>query len=74
MLSIPSGIFSPMMPDFQKERNTNFLKFCNEILKLKTKSKEKISDVKFDLINTENITEKEWLVEKIEELEIKTAH
>ncbi len=57
-----------MLPDFQKEKNTNLIKFCNKILKTKSRnSKEKISDVKFDLMNTRNILEKEWLMEKLEE-------
>ncbi|MEO8209651.1 MAG: hypothetical protein ABI840_03745 [bacterium] len=61
--------YDKMLPDFQKEKNSNFIKFCKEILKLKSRNgKEKINDVKFDLMNSENILEKEWLMEKIDEL------
>lgn len=62
--------YDKLLPPLSKEKNINFMKFCNEILKIKSRnSREKISDVKYDLINTENILEKEWLTEKVEELE-----
>ncbi|MEO8209650.1 MAG: hypothetical protein ABI840_03740 [bacterium] len=62
--------YEKLLPEITKEKNMNFIKFCTEILKMKSKnSKEKINDLKYDLLNTENILEKEWLEEKIEELE-----
>ncbi|MDQ3022067.1 MAG: hypothetical protein M3R36_16070 [Bacteroidota bacterium] len=62
--------YEKLLTDRSKEKNMNFIKFCTEILKLKSKnSKEKVNDIKYDLLNKEFILEKEWLEEKIEELE-----
>jgi len=67
--------YEKLLPDISKEKNMNFIKFCNEIIKLRSKrSKEKISDMRYDLLNTENILEKEWLVDKIVELEKYTGN
>ena len=64
--------YEKLLTDVSKEKSMNFIKFCNEIIKLNSKSsRKKINDVKFDLKNTENILEKEWLTEKINELEKK---
>ncbi len=51
------------------ERQNNFLKFYNKLVKLKEKPNKKESDeLIFDLKNISNVIEKSWLVEKANEL------
>lgn len=62
--------YEKLLTDVSKEKSMNFIKFCNELIKLNSKSsREKINDLNFDLKNTENILEKEWLTGKFYEIE-----
>lgn len=55
-----------MLPGFRKEKYINFLKYCNEIIKLNSKkSSDKANILKLELLNAENVLEKEWLMEKV---------
>lgn len=58
-----------ILPENRKTRNYNFLKFTNELIKAKENPSAKIIyDLEFDIKNTPNTYEKEWLLEKTNEL------
>lgn len=58
-----------LLPEQRKERSYNFLKFTNELIKIKENPSSKaVYDLQFDIKNTPNTYEKEWLFEKTEEL------
>lgn len=58
-----------VIPEVRKERNYNFLKFANDLIKAKEyKSPKIIHDLEYDIKNTPNTYEKEWLLEKVQEL------
>lgn len=58
-----------VIPEARKERNYNFLKFVNDLIKAKeNKSSKIIHDLEYDIKNTPNTYEKEWLLEKVQEL------
>lgn len=58
-----------LIPEIRKERNYNFIKFINDLIKAKeNKSAKVIHDLEFDIKNTPNTYEKEWLLEKVQEL------
>ncbi|HMQ78539.1 MAG TPA: hypothetical protein PKE39_01505 [Ignavibacteria bacterium] len=56
-----------LLPKAQRERNSNFLKYYNSLLKF-SGSKEALSKVHIEISNTFNINERQWLLEKIEQL------
>ena len=55
-----------ILPKAQKERNANFLKFYNYLLKAKS-SPELINKMRKEISSTYNINERQWLLEKIEQ-------
>lgn len=58
-----------LLPEQRKERNSNFLKFTNELIRIKENPSSKaVYDLQFDIKNTPNTYEKEWLLEKTEQL------
>ncbi|CAN5458924.1 hypothetical protein BH10BAC5_BH10BAC5_10270 [soil metagenome] len=58
-----------LIPQIRKIRNNNFIKFVNELIKLKEELLEKaIYDLQYDIKNTPNTYEKEWLLLKTEQL------
>ena len=58
-----------VMPESQKRRSLNFLKFYNDLLKLKeNKKSELINKVTAELSGTPNVVERDWLLEKLNEL------
>jgi hypothetical protein len=58
-----------LLPEVRKERNYNFLKFTNDLIKLKENTGSKtIHDLEYELKNTPNTYEKEWLLSKAESL------
>jgi len=58
-----------VMPEAQKKRSLNFLRFYNELLRLKVnKKKDSINRVNAELSSTPNVVERDWLMEKLEEL------
>lgn len=56
-----------ILPKAQLERNANFLKFYNYLLKA-AGSPELINKMKTEISATYNINERQWLLEKIEQL------
>lgn len=55
-----------LLPMAQRERNSNFLKYYNSLLKF-SGSKEALSKVHTEVSSTFNINERQWLLEKIEQ-------
>lgn len=56
-----------LLPMAQRERNSNFLKYYNSLLKF-SGNKEALSKIQSEISNTFNINERQWLLEKIEQL------
>jgi len=56
-----------ILPKAQRERNANFLKFCNNLLKFSDNPKL-IKKVGLEVSTTYNINERQWLLEKTEQL------
>lgn len=56
-----------ILPAAQRERNANFLKFYNQLLKFYGNN-ELISKLKDEISVSFNINERQWLLEKIEQL------
>ena len=58
-----------LIPQTRKIRNSNFIKFVNELIKLKENISEGgVYDLQFDIKNTPNTYEKEWLLLKANEI------
>jgi len=54
-----------LLTENRKERSYNFLKFTNELIKMRENaSKKSVYDLKYELENTPNTFEKEWLISK----------
>ncbi len=56
-----------ILPKAQRDRNANFLKFYNSLLKYNG-NPEMISKVRSEISTTYNINERQWLLEKTEQL------
>ena len=58
-----------LIPDIRKERNYNFLKFTNDLIKVKENGVlNEAFGLEFEIKNTPNTYEKEWLLKKTKEL------
>ena len=58
-----------ILPKAQRERNVNFLKFYNSLLK-NSGNPEKIKELRSEISETFNINERQWLLEKFAETDI----
>jgi hypothetical protein len=57
-----------LIPDTRKERNYNFIKFVNDLIKAKESASFKAAhDLEYELKNSPNTYEREWLSEKAAE-------
>lgn len=56
-----------ILPKAQRERNANFLKFYNSLLKF-SGNPGRISELRLEISETFNINERQWLLEKTEQL------
>ena len=54
-----------LLPKAQRERNANFLKFYNNLLKFSGDT-EMLSKVRNEIFTTYNINERQWLLEKLQ--------
>lgn len=58
-----------LIPQIRKIRNANFIKFTNDLIKVNENITPKaVYDLQYEIKSTPNTYEKEWLLEKTEEL------
>lgn len=62
-----------ILPKAQKERNVNFLKFYNSLLKYNG-NPEMMSKMRSEVSTTFNINERQWLLEKIADLDLPVSN
>lgn len=57
-----------LLPEADKQNRIKFAKYFNEILDLKTGMNKYAGSVRMNVLSTDNLVEKEWLLEKIDEI------